>query len=110
MNLINMETQYEIYLRLEAAGDHESHKLFFELKMSTLNEMCERYNKKREDISAYTGFIESIIEFYLKTGYLTEKQLNAFKKWKTISYRSGYDGQMSDLDLAFWGANDFGSQ
>jgi hypothetical protein len=105
-----METQYELYKRLEKETDHESRKLLFDLKMNTLNEMCTKYGKRREDIAAYTQFIHSIVEFYLKTGFLTEKQLKAFKAWKNLTVHRGYDNQMSDLDLAFWGANDFGSQ
>ena len=107
---INMETQYELYQRLSNDNNYESRRLLFELKKSTMNEMCEKYNKNRSDVTEYSGFIESLIEFYLKAGFLTEKQLNAFMRWKTIHYSYGYDGRMSDLDVGFWGANDFGSQ
>lgn len=110
INLTNMETKYELYKRLEKETDHESRKLLFDLKMDTLNEMCTKYNKRREDIAAYTQFIESIVEFYLKTGFLTEKQLNVFKAWKNLQAHRGFNNEMGDLDMAFWQANDFGSQ
>jgi hypothetical protein len=100
----------EIYLKLQESREHEDRAKLFEMRQDVLNEICNKYQKKRSDIVAITSFINSLIDFYIRTGFLTEKQIKALEKWKPLYKFGGNSWNMNDLDMGFWSANDFGSQ